>query len=78
MSRIGSTMNNSSYSWVGVHSGVADTDTDRGTDADTFPTAPQNMHGSASPKGEARRAAPPSPSEAPGAAGTLLTRVRVK
>ena len=35
------------------------------------------MRGSASPKGEAQRNAPPSASEAPAAAGTLLTRVRV-
>jgi hypothetical protein len=35
------------------------------------------MRGSASPKGEARREAPPRQSEANAAAGTLLTRVRV-
>jgi len=33
------------------------------------------MHGSASPKGEARREAPPSPSEAPGAEGGLRVGV---
>ncbi|MGB5286719.1 MAG: hypothetical protein WBN29_19585, partial [Polyangiales bacterium] len=38
---------------------------------------PKTAGGSASPKGEARRKAPPSASVAKRAAGTLLTRVRV-
>jgi len=35
------------------------------------PPAPQAMHGSASPQGEAPRKAPPSRRKAPGAAGRI-------
>ena len=65
--------NPATFTGAGTGTGTGtetDTGTDTGTDYSLTPTtAPQDIRGSASPKGEARRKAPPSPSEAKGAAG---------